>query len=173
MIGPASTEDDLLARARAGDVDAFAVIVRAHEAAAMRIAGGIAPSVSDAEEAVQGAFVKAYGALDRLRLGAPLAPWLMTIVSNEARNRRRSAGRREQLARRAAAEGREEAPSPTGPENLPPRLRTNARTGPPRPAGETPTTTASPPGSLRLRPASGSPPQRRRQAEGRLPGSPR
>jgi len=78
----------------------------------MRIAGGIAPSVSDAEEAVQGAFVKAYGALDRLRLGAPLAPWLMTIVSNEARNRRRSAGRRKQLARRAAAEGREEAPSP-------------------------------------------------------------
>ncbi len=78
----------------------------------MRIAGGIAPSVSDAEEAVQDAFVKAYGALDRLRLGAPLAPWLMTIVSNEARNRRRSAGRREQLARRAAAEGRDEAPSP-------------------------------------------------------------
>lgn len=83
MIDPASTEDDLLARARAGDVDAFAVIV-VHQAAAMRIAGGIAPSVSDAEEAVQDAFVKAYGALDRLRPGAPLAPWLMTIVSNEA-----------------------------------------------------------------------------------------
>jgi len=111
VIDPASTEDDLLARARAGDVDAFAVIV-VHQAAAMRIAGGIAPSVSDAEEAVQDAFVKAYGALDRLRPGAPLAPWLMTIVSNEARNHRRSAGRREQLARRAAAEGREEAPSP-------------------------------------------------------------
>lgn len=112
MIGPASTEEDLLARARAGDVDAFAVIVRAHEASAMRTAACIAPSATDAEEAVQDAFVKAYGALDRLRPGVPLAPWLLTIVANEARNCRRSAGRREQLARRAAAEGHAEAPSP-------------------------------------------------------------
>ncbi len=112
VIGQPLTEEDLLARAREGDVDAFAVIVRAHEAVAMRTAAGIAPSATDAEEAVQDAFVKAYGALDRLRPGAPLAPWLLTIVANEARNRRRSAGRREQLARRAAVERHGEATSP-------------------------------------------------------------
>ena len=81
----------------------------------MRIAAGITPGVADAEEAVQDAFVKAYGALHRLRAGAPLAPWLLMIVANEARNRRRSAGRREHVARRAASEGHREAGSPATP----------------------------------------------------------
>ena len=52
--------------------------------------------------------MKAYRALGRFRRGAPLRPWLLQIVANEARNRRRSAGRRDALALRAAAA---EAPS--------------------------------------------------------------
>ena len=51
----------------------------------------------------------------RFRAGEPLRPWLLTIVANEARNRRRSAGRRAALALRAAGEERpsgEAAPSP-------------------------------------------------------------
>jgi RNA polymerase sigma-70 factor (ECF subfamily) len=48
--------------------------------------------------------VKAYRALDRFREGLPFRPWLLQIVANEARNRRRAAGRREFLAVRAAAE---------------------------------------------------------------------
>ena len=51
----------------------------------------------------QEAFVKAFRALPRFREGLPLRPWLMQIVANEARNRRRSRGRREHLAVRAAA----------------------------------------------------------------------
>lgn len=58
--------------------------------------------LADAEDAVQEAFVKAYRALGRFRQGAPFRPWLLSIVANEARNRRRSAGRRERLALRAA-----------------------------------------------------------------------
>ena len=38
------------------------------------------------------------------RAGAPFRPWLLTIVANEARNRRRSGARRSALASRAAAE---------------------------------------------------------------------
>ena len=38
--------------------------------------------------------------LGRFRAGEPLRPWLLTIVANEARNRRRSAGRRTALALR-------------------------------------------------------------------------
>ena len=56
----------------------------------------------EAEDAAQDAFVKAFRALDRFRDGSPWRPWLLTIVANEARNRRRSAGRREHLALRAA-----------------------------------------------------------------------
>jgi RNA polymerase sigma-70 factor (ECF subfamily) len=46
--------------------------------------------------------LKAWRALGRFREGAPLRPWLLTIVANEARNRRRSAGRRQALALRIA-----------------------------------------------------------------------
>jgi RNA polymerase sigma factor (sigma-70 family) len=79
----------------------------------MRTAYLVAPE-ADAADAVQDAFVKAYGALARFRDGAPIRPWLLRIVANEARNRRRSADRRAGLALRAAvATPRDElAPSP-------------------------------------------------------------
>jgi RNA polymerase sigma factor (sigma-70 family) len=76
----------------------------------------ITGSAADAEEAAQDGFVKAYRALGRFRRGAPFRPWVLEIVANEARNRRRSAGRRTALALRAAgstASG-DAAPSPEG-----------------------------------------------------------
>ena len=79
----------------------------------MRTAYLVAPE-ADAADAVQDAFVKAYAALPRFRDGEPIKPWLLRIVVNEGRNRRRSADRRTGLARRAAlAEPRDSvAPSP-------------------------------------------------------------
>lgn len=68
----------------------------------MRIAYLVAPE-ADAADAVQDAFLKAYAALPRFRLGSPVKPWLLQIVANEGRNRRRSAVRRAGLAERAAA----------------------------------------------------------------------
>jgi hypothetical protein len=52
---------------------------------------------------VQDAFVKAWRALDRFTPGAPFRPWLLTIVANEARNRRRGSGRRAAVTLRAQA----------------------------------------------------------------------
>ena len=66
----------------------------------MRTAHLVAPE-ADAADAVQDAFLKAYAALGRFRQGAPVRPWLLRIVANEARNRRRSATRRAGLALRA------------------------------------------------------------------------
>ncbi len=88
--------------------------MRAHQGIAFRTAYVIARDATDAEEAVQDGFVKAYGALARFRRGAPFRPWLLQIVANEARNRRRSAGRRANLALRAAVEARpgDAVPSP-------------------------------------------------------------
>ena len=63
----------------------------------------ITHSAAEAEDAAQDALVKAHAALDRLDPDRPVRPWLLTIVANEARNRARSAGRREHLAHRAAA----------------------------------------------------------------------
>jgi RNA polymerase sigma factor (sigma-70 family) len=54
-------------------------------------------------------------ALPRFRAEAPFRPWLLQIVANEARNRRRSAGRRAHLTVRVAADevtSTRTAPSP-------------------------------------------------------------
>ena len=58
---------------------------------------------------MQDALVKAWRAHGRFRPGEPFRPWLLRIVANEARNRRRSSGRRLRLALRAAAEPAPEA----------------------------------------------------------------
>src|SRR3954470_18337158 len=107
-------EEALVERARRGDAGAFEELVVAYQGVAFRTAYLIARDASDAEEAAQDGFVKAYRALGRFRAGSPFRPWLLAIVANEARNRRRSAGRRDRLALRAAAEGPSggAAPSP-------------------------------------------------------------
>jgi RNA polymerase sigma factor (sigma-70 family) len=105
---------ELIARARAGDVVAYEGIVRRYQDVAVRTAHLICPE-TDADDAVQEAFLKAFDALPRFRDGAPLRPWLLRIVANEARNRRRSAGRRQGLAQRAADAVAPDAASP-GPE---------------------------------------------------------
>ena len=69
-----------------------------------RLAYVITESAAEAEDATQDALVKAWRALHRFRAGEPFRPWLLSIVANEARNRRRSAGRRARLVLRAAAE---------------------------------------------------------------------
>jgi RNA polymerase sigma factor (sigma-70 family) len=86
-------EADLVERAKGGDADAYAELVRRYEQVAFRTAYLITGEADDAADAAQEALVKAYRALRGFRSGAPLRPWLLRIVANEARNRRRSAGR--------------------------------------------------------------------------------
>jgi RNA polymerase sigma-70 factor (ECF subfamily) len=64
----------------------------------------IVGEAAEAEDATQDAFVKAYYALPRFRAGAPVRPWLLQIAANEARNRRKAAGRRARLALRVGAD---------------------------------------------------------------------
>jgi RNA polymerase sigma-70 factor (ECF subfamily) len=95
-------EAGLIERARHGDVTAFEELVRMHQTVAFRTAWICSGGADDAEDAAQEGFMKAFAALPRFRPGAPFRPWLLTIVANEARNRRRSANRREALALRAS-----------------------------------------------------------------------
>jgi len=101
----ASGEDILVERARRGDSAAFEELVLAYQSLAFRTAFVIAGDTADAEEAAQDAFVKAHRALGRFRTGEPFRPWLLAIVANEARNRRRTRARRAALALRAAELG--------------------------------------------------------------------
>jgi RNA polymerase sigma-70 factor (ECF subfamily) len=74
-----------------------------HQSIAFRTAYLLTGSAADAEDAAQAGFVKAWAALHRFRRGASFKPWLLSIVANEAHNRRRSAGRLEALRLRSNA----------------------------------------------------------------------
>jgi len=113
--GRPSEDVDAVARARDGDVGAFEALVARYQGVAFRVAWLVVRNRGEAEDAVQDAFVKAYYALPRFRPGAPFRPWILRIVANEARNRSRSARRRDGLAMRvAASEPGQVMPSPEG-----------------------------------------------------------
>jgi RNA polymerase sigma-70 factor (ECF subfamily) len=107
-------EAALVEQARRGGVDAYEDLVQQYQELAFRTAYVITGDAAEAEDAAQEAFVKAYYALPRFRPAAPFRPWLLQIVANEARNRRKALGRRASLALRAVegCPSGDAAPSP-------------------------------------------------------------
>jgi RNA polymerase sigma factor (sigma-70 family) len=99
-------ESQVVEQAQGGDARAFGVLVQRYQEAAFHLAYVIVGEAHEAEDVAQDAFVKAYFGLPRFRVDAPFRPWLMQIVANEARNRRRAAGRREHMKLRVAADQR-------------------------------------------------------------------
>jgi RNA polymerase sigma-70 factor (ECF subfamily) len=88
------TEDELIAAAKSGSVQAYEQLVRLNQDIAWRTSLVILHDRSDAEDAVQSAFIKAWQHLDSFRTGSPFRPWLLRIVANESRNVRISRQRR-------------------------------------------------------------------------------
>ncbi|BEL08147.1 RNA polymerase sigma factor [Actinoplanes sichuanensis] len=91
----------MVARARAGDLDAYEVLVARFTVPAQR-AATLLGAGADADDVVQEAFVKAYRQLARFRGDSGFKAWLLAIVANETRNLVRSRRRREGLWLRAA-----------------------------------------------------------------------
>ena len=114
MEGRPLEDQELVERARQGDVNSYGELVQRHQEVAVRIAYLACGDAAEAEDAAQEGFLKAHAALGRFRSGAPFRPWVLRIVANEARNRRRSAGRRTGLALRMAEDRPvgDAAPSP-------------------------------------------------------------
>ena len=102
-IAPSSTDGELVERARRGEHDAYAELVRRYSPIAHRTAALIAGPV-DAEDAVQDAFIRAFYALTRFRQDSPFKPWLLAIVANAARNKLRSSGQQPRLRDRLAVD---------------------------------------------------------------------
>jgi RNA polymerase sigma-70 factor, ECF subfamily len=90
MVGP--DDSALLERAREGDVEAFADLVRRHEQRVRTVLNRLLDDPRDVEEATQDCFVQAWRNLDRFRGEATLFTWLYRIAVNEAlaRLRRKS-----------------------------------------------------------------------------------
>jgi len=115
-VEPQPDEATLIERAREGDAAAYGQLVERHQEVAFRIAYLITRSALDAEDATQAGFLKAYAALGRFRTGAPLRPWLLRIVANEARNRRRHERRQARLLPRARTAEPEQRTEPSAEE---------------------------------------------------------
>lgn len=96
-------ERTLVERARDGDVGAYEELVRRFQDLATRTAFIVTGGEMEAQDVAQEAFVKAYYALPRFRTGEPFRPWLLRIVANEARNRRKATARRAGLTLKLAA----------------------------------------------------------------------
>ena len=102
MEGRPAEDAVLVERAQHGDTEAYGELVRRYQALATRTAYVITGLSTEAEDAAQDGFTKAYFALGRFRSGAPFRPWLLRIVANEAKNRRKAAGRRTWAVTRSA-----------------------------------------------------------------------
>jgi RNA polymerase sigma-70 factor (ECF subfamily) len=87
---PAASDDaELAARAVARDASAFRAIMQRHNRRLYRIARGILRDNTEAEDAVQDAYVSAFTNLASYRGESTLATWLSRIVMNEALERLR------------------------------------------------------------------------------------
>jgi RNA polymerase sigma-70 factor (ECF subfamily) len=91
------TDAELVARASAGDVQAFGHLVDRYYDDCTRFARRMLGNRHDAEDALQEAFVNAYQGLGRYRARDAFRGWLYRIVLNECR---RLAGRRWRSERR-------------------------------------------------------------------------
>lgn len=85
-------ERDLIAAAAQGNEDAFEIIMRRHNRLLFRTARSILGNDSDAEEALQEAYLNAWKAMEGFRADARFSTWLTRIVINEALGRMRRKG---------------------------------------------------------------------------------
>ena len=79
------TDVDLVRRAEAGDRTAMTELLSAHDERAFRLAVHVLGNRTDAEDATQNAFVKAFTELGSFDDQRPFAPWLIRIVAHESR----------------------------------------------------------------------------------------
>jgi len=93
----------MVARARAGDADAFRVLVERHSRLLFRLAFRMTGNQEDAEDVVQESFLRAYRQLPRFDGRASFGTWLYRIAANCALDLGRSRRRRWEQAAPADA----------------------------------------------------------------------
>ena len=77
---------DLVLCAQRGDIEAFGELVRRYQSAVFNVAYRMVGNRSDAEDAAQETFLKAFRAIERFDVERPLAPWLKRITTNHCLN---------------------------------------------------------------------------------------
>jgi RNA polymerase sigma-70 factor (ECF subfamily) len=82
---------DLVRRAQQRDADAFAALIRRYERMALSVAFGTLGDATDAGDAVQDGFTKAWEKIGDLKEPARFGTWLCGIIRNGAIDQRRRA----------------------------------------------------------------------------------
>lgn len=85
---------ELATRVAAGEAAAFEALMRRYNRTLFRTARAILRDDAEAEDALQEAYLQAYGAISHYRAEAKLSTWLARIVANEALMRVRKRTRR-------------------------------------------------------------------------------
>jgi RNA polymerase sigma-70 factor (ECF subfamily) len=122
MPGPASEDTrlaveirELVARGAMDEArDRFAGLVATHQRRASRIAYQYLRDAAEADEAVQDAFVKAFGHIASYRDAWPFEVWFTRILINGCLDRRKARARRERWFAPAEDAGRDETRVPFG-----------------------------------------------------------
>jgi len=83
------SEADVVARARAGDREAFRTIMQRCNQRLFRVARAVVRDDAEAEDVLQEAYARAFAAFAGFRGDAGVATWLTRIVLNEAHSRLR------------------------------------------------------------------------------------
>ena len=104
-------ESRLIVRAKEGDANAFAALLRQHQEMALRVAFQIVGDWDDAEDVCQESFIKVYRHLGRYRARHKFSTWLYRIVTHTAIDllRRQQRTQRTELPDDVPVASREEA----------------------------------------------------------------
>lgn len=80
----AQSDEELVARAKAGDPDAFPQLLKKYNRRILRVGRNITNNDEDAEDVLQETFLKAYTHLDSFQGNSKFYTWLVRIAMNEA-----------------------------------------------------------------------------------------
>ena len=94
---PADSDIELARRVARGDTRALELLMRRYNRVLFRTARAILRDDAWAEDALQEAYLRAYGAIGEFRGESKLSTWLIRIVANEALARRRKDARRAEV----------------------------------------------------------------------------
>lgn len=78
------TDDEIVARVRAGELPLFELLMRRHNQRVYRAARAILKEGDEAEDVMQDAYIRAFEHLDEFEGRAPFSSWLTRIAVHEA-----------------------------------------------------------------------------------------
>lgn len=86
-MGTDLSDEDVVARVRAGDTPLFELLMRRHNQRLYRVARSILRDEAEAEDVLQDAYVRAFTHLDQFQGRARFSTWLTRIAVHEALHR--------------------------------------------------------------------------------------